>query len=151
MSVAALIIAVVSLAVAYFAWSRTQALGRDLTRTQEDLQHVRGELTETHRTLEGRLDDLCREARRQAGDLKFLPSMTIADAMQMHPAVAQVLNDFHLGGCSNCEVSDVDTLEGACRSYGIDQDALMKALNRLLSEPADSGKPIKVGKMRVEF
>jgi hypothetical protein len=65
------------------------------------------------------------------------------------------LADFHLGGCSNCAVSDVDTLEGACRSYGIDLESLMLALNRLLIQPArkDSDKPIKIGSggMRVEL
>ena len=45
----------------------------------------------------------------------------------------EVLASFHLGGCSHCAVSDVDTLEGACQSYGIDQSALMGALNDLVS------------------
>ncbi len=147
----ALIVAALAISLAYFAWHRGQALSRDVAQTREELQHVRAEIAETRTTLQAKLDDLCREGRRQAGELKFTPTMTIADALQVHPRVAQVLSDYQLGGCSNCAVSDVDTLEGACRSYGIDQDALMGALNRLLAEPADSGKPIKIGSMRVEL
>ena len=64
--------------------------------------------------------------------------MTIAEAMQMHPRVAEVLASFHLGGCSQCAVSDVDTIEGACQTYGIDQAALMQALNGLI-EPGNGG------------
>jgi hybrid cluster-associated redox disulfide protein len=69
--------------------------------------------------------------RRQAGETLFSPRMTIADAMAVHPKVSEVLASFHLGGCSHCAVSDVDTIEGACQTYGIDQKALMNALNGL--------------------
>jgi hypothetical protein len=47
-----------------------------------------------------------------------------------------VLGSFHLGGCSNCAVSDVDTLEGACQTYGVDQKALMAALEALAAGAA---------------
>lgn len=151
MTAVALVVAALAIILAYFAWNRGQALSREVAQTREQLQQLRAEFGETRKTLQGRLDDLCLESRRQAGELKFMPSMTIADALQVHPRVAQVLSDYELGGCSNCAVSDVDTLEGACRSYGIDQDALMGALNRLLAEPADSGKPIKIGRMRVDL
>jgi hybrid cluster-associated redox disulfide protein len=151
MTAVALVVAALAIILAYFAWNRGQALSREVAQTHAQLLQLRAELGETRTTLQGKLDDLCQEARRQAGELKFAPNMTIADALQVHPRVAQVLSDYELGGCSNCAVSDVDTLEGACRSYGIDQDALMGALNRLLAEPADSGKPIKIGGMRVEL
>ncbi len=147
MTAVALVVAALAVILAYFAWNRSQAVGREVTRMREELQQVRTELAQT-RT---KLDDMGRETRRQAGELKFAPTMTIADALAVHPRVAQVLAEYELGGCSNCAVSDVDTLEGACRSYGIDQDALMGALNRLLASPADSGKPIKIGSMRVEI
>ncbi len=151
MTAVALIVATLAIILAYFAWNRGQALGREVTRTREDLQQVRAELGQTRAALQSRLDDLCRESRRQAGELKFAPTMTIAEALQVDPRVAQVLAEYQLGGCSNCAVSDVDTLEGACRSYGIDQEALMGALNRLLAAPADSGKPIKIRGTRVEL
>jgi hybrid cluster-associated redox disulfide protein len=155
MAAAALIVAVIALVLAIIGWSRANAVTGDLARTREDLHQARMDLASLRDALQAKIDDLGREARRSAGQLKFVPTMTIADAMQVDPGVAQVLADFHLGGCSNCAVSDVDTLEGACRSYGIDLESLMVALNRLLSQPArmDSDKPIKIGSggMRVEL
>jgi hybrid cluster-associated redox disulfide protein len=152
MPTVALIVAAVALIVALLAWQRVLAMAAELARTQENLQQARTELAETRSSMQAKLDDLGRESRRQAGQLKFLPSMTIAEALQVHPRVAEVLAQFELGGCSNCAVSDVDTLEGACRSYGIDQEALMLALARLVAEPgADSAKPIDVAKMRVRL
>ena len=153
MTIAALIVAVVALVLGFMAWGRASAAGRDAAQLREDLHQARLDLAATRDSLQAKIDDLGREARRSAGDLRFMPSMTIAEAMEVDPRVVQVLADFHLGGCSNCAVSDVDTLEGACRSYGIDQESLMLALNRLLVQPArpDSDKPIKIGSMRVEL
>jgi hybrid cluster-associated redox disulfide protein len=153
MTIAAILVAVVALVLAVIAWTRGNASAGELARLREDLHQARLDMAATRDMLQLKIDDLSREARRSAGQLKFVPEMTIADAMQVDPRVAQVLSDFHLGGCSNCAVSDVDTLEGACRSYGVDQEALMLTLNRLLAQPAraDSDKPIKIGSMRVEM
>lgn len=152
MTTAALIVAVIALAGAFLAWQRAVAAHDELTRVREELREVRSGLAEARKAMQAGLDDLGRESRRQAGQLKFTPGMTIAEALQIHPRVADVLSQFQLGGCSNCEVSDVDTLEGACRSYGIDQEALMTSLGRLVIEPVpDSAKPIDVTKMRVRL
>ncbi len=152
MTTAALIAALVALVAAVLAWMQANAAQQELAKARDDLRAVRAELADVRQNLQTKLDDLGRAARRQAGQLKFTPGMTIAEAMQMHPRVAEVLSQFQLGGCSNCEVSDVDTLEGACRSYGIDQPALMAALARLAADPAsETGKPIDVAKMRVRI
>jgi hybrid cluster-associated redox disulfide protein len=79
--------------------------------------------------------------RRKAGETLFTPTMTIKEAMAVHPRVDEVLASFHLGSCSNCAVSDVDTIEGACQSYGIDQAGLMAALNRLVGGDGEAAKP----------
>jgi hybrid cluster-associated redox disulfide protein len=78
--------------------------------------------------------------------------MTIAEALAFHPRVGEVLASFNLGSCSSCAISDVDTIEGACQTYGIDLAALMAALTRLI-EPGDGGaaKPIDIHKMRVNL
>ncbi len=150
MDTVAFVVAIVALVVAFLAWQRVTARDRQLARAQEDLRAARAELVETRASMQTKLEQWNRESRRQAGQLKFTPSMTIAEALQIHPRVAEVLAKFQLGGCSDCAVSDVDTLEGACRSYGIDQEALMAALARVLSEADDTAKPIDVAKMRVK-
>ncbi len=135
MNIAALVVAVIALAVAYLTLRRTSALEGRLAQAEADLQRTKDEWAESRRLLEARLQEVSMDVRRHEGGLKFSPNMTIAEALQVHPGVAGVLASFKLSGCSNCSISDVDTLEGACRSYGIDQAALMKALANLL-EPA---------------
>jgi hybrid cluster-associated redox disulfide protein len=152
----ALVVAVVALVVAYLAVRRAGALDQRLSRFSDNLSSLRSELRESHEKLSAQLADLRLAQRRQAGDLKFEPSMTIAEALQIHPRVAELLSSFHLGGCSQCAVSDVDTIEGACQTYGIDQGALMRALNGLI-EPVNEGstKPAvagaKAANVRMDF
>jgi hybrid cluster-associated redox disulfide protein len=149
--VIALVVAVVALLTAYLTMRRTGALDQRLTGASNDLAQLRAELNETRGKLEGKLADFRLELRRQIGELKFTPSMTIAEALQLHPQVGEVLANFNLGSCPSCAVSDVDTIQGACQTYGIDLAALMNALSRLI-EPGDGGSvgPIDIQKMRVK-
>ena len=142
MATAALIVAALALIVAYLAVRRAAALDQRLGSVDSSLIGLRAEMTDVKDKLEAQILDLRFDLRRQAGDLRFEPAMTIAEALQVHPRVAEVLAEFRLGGCSNCAVSDVDTIQGACQTYGIDQNALMRALNALLG-PGDgrSGRP----------
>jgi len=133
MEVAALIVAVLALLGAFLATRRVAMLQERLERTNSDLRELRSVTNATLEELQNNLNDLRLQARRQAGQPIFDPRMTISEAMSVHPRVAEVLANFHLGGCSHCAVSDVDTIEGACQTYGIDQSALMNALNGLVS------------------
>jgi hybrid cluster-associated redox disulfide protein len=129
----ALIIAAVALIVAFLAIRRASTLQERLNQATSAIYELRGALNETNERLGAKLTDLRLDLRRRSGEAIFEPKMTIAEAMQVHPKVADVLASFHLGGCSQCAISDVDTIEGACQSYGIDQASLMGALNSLTS------------------
>ncbi len=133
MDVAALIVAVLALLGAFFATRRVAGLQERLERTAGELHELRSTTNATLEEMQGKLNELKLQARRQAGQPIFDPRMTIAEAMSVHPKVVDVLATFHLGGCSHCAVSDVDTIEGACQTYGIDQAALMNALNGLVT------------------
>jgi hybrid cluster-associated redox disulfide protein len=137
MDTVAVIVAVVALAFAYLAMHRSNMVNRRLGTAETDLARVRTELTATRSQLEARLRDAT-EARRKPEPIKFLPTMSIKEAVALHPGVADVLASFNLSGCSSCAISDVDTLEGACRTYGVDEKTLMNALTRL-AEPAATG------------
>ncbi len=133
MEIAALIVAVLALVGAFLATRRAAALQEKLDRTTSQLHELRSATNATVEELQGKLNDVSLQVRRQSGQPIFDPHMTISEAMAVHPKVADVLASFHLGGCSHCAVSDVDTIEGACQTYGIDQAGLMKALNGLVS------------------
>jgi hybrid cluster-associated redox disulfide protein len=152
----ALVVAFVALVVAYLAVRRAGAVDLRLSRTSDELSSLRSEFTGRQEKLSAQIADLRLAQRRQGGELKFEPSMTIAEALQIHPRVAEVLASFQLGGCPQCAVSDVDTIEGACQTYGLDQGALMQALNGLI-EPVNksSSRPgaagAKASNVRVDF
>jgi hybrid cluster-associated redox disulfide protein len=133
MATVALIVAALALLVAYISTRRFNALDQRLSRLESGLYSLKGDIMEQREKWDEQVTDLRLAMHRQTGDLEFLPTMTIAEAMEVHPRVTEVLASFHLGGCSHCAVSDVDTIEGACQTYGIDQKVLMLALNNLVS------------------
>ena len=133
MDVAALIVAALALFGAFLATRRMAGLQERLDRTTSQLNELRTATGESLGELHDKLNELSLQVRRQSGQPIFNPRMTISEAMGVHPKVVDVLASFHLGGCSHCAVSDVDTIEGACQTYAIDQTALMNALNGLVS------------------
>jgi hybrid cluster-associated redox disulfide protein len=155
LQIIALVVAVLALVVAYLAVHRVGVMDNRLSRLSDNLFTLRSELDQSRETLGAQIADLRWSQRRQAGELKFEPTMTIAEALQMHPRVAEVLASFNLGGCSQCAVSDVDTIGGACQTYGIDEAALMQALRGLI-EPGNGGSArpgtasAKAGNVRVD-
>ena len=68
----------------------------------------------------------------------FNLNMTIAEAMAVHPRVAEVFAAFHLGGCAHCHINEVETLEQVCAGYGIDPDMLLDVLEGLMEEPQNA-------------
>ncbi|MCX6027819.1 MAG: hypothetical protein NT169_00775 [Chloroflexi bacterium] len=152
MATAAIIIAAAALIAAYLAMRQAGAVDRRLTEISSSLAELRSALNESREKAAEKVSGLRLEMRRRAGELAFTPEMTIKEAMEVHPAVSDVLASFHLGGCSTCAVSDVDTIQGACQTYGIGQAELMAALNRLI-EPGDgdTAKPIDVTKRRLNI
>ncbi len=67
----------------------------------------------------------------------FDPDMTIGEAMSVHPKVAEVFAAFHLGGCSSCGISEIETIGQVCMGYGVDIDMLLDVLESLMEDEAD--------------
>ena len=152
MAIAALIVAAVAFVVAFLGMRRASTLQERLDRAMSAVFEMRSALNETNEKLDAKLFDLRLDLRRQSGETIFTPKMTIAEAMDVHPKVNEVLASFHLGGCSHCAVSDVDTIEGACQTYGIDQAALIDALNGLTSgSSGGSAAPSRAPNIKVNF
>jgi hybrid cluster-associated redox disulfide protein len=145
MNIVAPVISIIALLVAYLAIRRTEALEHRLAEQQSEWRRANAAVEQAQAKLEARVQQIGRETSTASGGLRFTPAMTIADAMQLHPGVADVLASFKLTGCSNCAISDVDTLEGACRSYGVDLAALMQSLSNLL-EPHNSGDLLQMAR-----
>ncbi len=59
--------------------------------------------------------------------------MTVQDAFKTHAGARRVFAKFHLGGCSNCAISETETIEQVSEGYGIPLPMLMEELDKLFA------------------
>ncbi len=64
---------------------------------------------------------------------EFRPEMRVSDALALHAAARWVFAAYHIGGCSNCAMSDEETLEQVAVAYDLDLEKLLRDLNSLLA------------------
>lgn len=62
--------------------------------------------------------------------------MTVDEAFRRHAGARRVFAKFHLGGCSNCAISESETIEQVSAGYGIPLDMLLSELEQLTSGPS---------------
>lgn len=62
---------------------------------------------------------------------RFTPEMTVDEAFKMHAGARRVFARFHLGGCSNCAISESHTIGAISVDYGIPLPMLLESLNAL--------------------
>jgi hybrid cluster-associated redox disulfide protein len=61
----------------------------------------------------------------------FNKDMTVDEAFRTHAGARRVFAKFHLGGCSNCAISETETIEQVSAGYGIPLPMLMEELDKL--------------------
>jgi hybrid cluster-associated redox disulfide protein len=66
----------------------------------------------------------------------FDKDMTVEQAFKTHAGARRVFARFHLGGCSNCAISETETIEQVSEGYGIPLNMLMADLENLFDQPA---------------
>ncbi len=62
--------------------------------------------------------------------------MTVDQAFATHAGARRVFARFHLGGCSNCAISESHTLGQLSEDYGIPLPMLLESLNALFDQGA---------------
>lgn len=62
---------------------------------------------------------------------RFSPEMTVDQAFRVHAGARRVFARFHLGGCSNCAISETHTVGQISEDYGIPLPMLLDSLNAL--------------------
>ena len=67
---------------------------------------------------------------------RFTPDMTVDQAFALHAGARRVFARFHLGGCSNCAISETHTIAGISEDYGIPLPMLLDGLNALFDGAA---------------
>jgi len=63
----------------------------------------------------------------------FNKGMTVQEAFKTHAGARRVFAKFHLGGCSNCAISETETIEQVSEGYGIPLPMLMEELDKLFA------------------
>ena len=66
----------------------------------------------------------------------FSPEMTVDEAFKVHAGARRVFARFHLGGCSNCAISESHTIGAISEDYGIPLPMLLDSLNALFDQGA---------------
>jgi hypothetical protein len=64
----------------------------------------------------------------------FTPEMTVDQAFRIHAGARRVFARFHLGGCSNCAISESHTIGAISEDYGIPLTMLLDSLNALFDQ-----------------
>ena len=65
---------------------------------------------------------------------RFTPEMTVDEAFRTHAGARRVFARFHLGGCSNCAISESHTIGAVSEDYGIPLPMLLESLNELFQQ-----------------
>lgn len=60
--------------------------------------------------------------------------MTVDQAFKLHAGARRVFARFHLGGCSNCAISETHTIVAVSEDYGIPLAMLLDGLNALFDQ-----------------
>lgn len=76
------------------------------------------------------------EISTTVSDQKFTPEMTVDQAFKVHAGARRVFARFHLGGCSNCAISESHTIGAVSEDYGIPLNMLLDGLNALFDQGA---------------
>jgi len=63
----------------------------------------------------------------------FSKDLTVEKAFKTHAGARRVFAKFHLGGCSNCAISETETIEQVSEGYGIPLPMLMEELEKLFA------------------
>ncbi len=66
----------------------------------------------------------------------FDKTLTVEQAFKTHAGARRVFARFHLGGCSNCSISETETIEQVSEGYGIPLNVLMDDLEKLFDQPS---------------
>jgi hypothetical protein len=75
----------------------------------------------------------------------FNKDLTVEQAFKVHAGARRVFARFHLGGCSNCAISETETVEQVSEGYGIPLGLLLNDLEKLFEQPSlDVGDAVRL-------
>ncbi|MFC1888451.1 hypothetical protein ACFL4G_01715 [Thermodesulfobacteriota bacterium] len=121
-------------ALLWHLFRKTKGLDEDLSSALDSVYRQRSELIERIDGLRKELLELRVDVKRGSGDLRITKDITIAEALMIDARVKDVLEEFNIGGCSTCSLSDQETLEEAAASYGLNVEEMTAAIERAIGD-----------------
>ncbi len=116
-------------------WRRWKEVARSVDTLRSAHYRLIGEVRQEVAALQSEIRQLKVDWHRERnGGAVFVPTMTVGEALSLHPEAAEVLAAFHIGGCASCAVSPEVTLEAAAAQSHADLSLLLRSLNALLAE-----------------
>jgi len=128
-----LLVALVSLFMAWQANHTNKDLSSRLAQMHTRLYQVRRDTQESQETLQQAITELRIQLLRSQGELQVTGDMTVDEVLLTHPMAQQVLAGFHIGGCTSCAVDGAMRLDLAMASSGQPLEPVLVALNNLLA------------------
>ena len=111
------------------------ARGAATETLQSGLADARDQLSRVEARVGGIEDDLRRYRADEAlWSQPFTGEMTIDQAWRRHPDARDVFAGVHLPSCDTCAVRFDETIAEAASAYGLDEAALLAALNDLIAD-----------------
>jgi hypothetical protein len=119
-------------------------VSRSIARLRGELDQAESRLARRFYTLQGRVSEIDAtvreldfERRRALGEIRFDPSMTIGEAVAVHPKVGEILVAFGLGGggCAGGGLAETISIADACSGASLDVQAVLNALRRFADNP----------------
>lgn len=133
---ALILAALVVLAVLLFR--KTAIARREVREAESRLARrfylLQGRVTE----LDAIVHELDFERRRLRGEIRFLPSTRLQEALAIHPRVREILAGFGISGsgCAGGSLDESRTLAETCAAMSLDTRVVLEALGRFLEDPA---------------
>lgn len=124
LAVAAAVAAGASLALSIFVIFKNRRLSRELLSLRALCTDLQRDAREMERDLTSKI-----YKNRDAAPGLITENMTIEAVLAASPSAREVLERFHIGGCSSCAVSTRETLRDAARGHGVELHSLLAALN----------------------
>jgi len=142
MSEIALFFAFFALVLTLRTNSKQKRMAWDIERVQQRGVSHMTEIEEIQSTLDSELRKLKIEIRKTAGGPLFTKETTFGEVLELHPQGREILAQFHIGGCSSCAVSEVETIEQGATAHSVDMEKLLAQLNRPEEAPVGSTSQI---------
>lgn len=125
----ALLLALITLVFALKINSRQKRLVWEMERIQHRGVTHTTEIEQIREMFQTEIRKLKIAVRKMGDGPLFSKDTTFGEVLELHPQGREILARFHIGGCSSCAVSEMETIEQGAKAHHVDMEQLLSQLN----------------------